>query len=182
MPWLSIPQPYLCNGIFISKEYSEKDVARSNWMHKTFCYFLVFVYRPNQWSTILQRRLRGNPYSAPRPAGSHLEAKLWDSVLAVPAPWFIYLSGIFCWADHYLRAGCLWIHPQNDMKAITLCGIWVISPQNRSDVSPEIAFPRLPELFNIVADCSCERPVGRQTDSWVLHMAVCDLSLLGCTA
>lgn len=100
-------------------------------MHKTFCYFLVFIYRPDKWSRILRFVLE-NPYSAP--CGSSHDDKLGDSVLAG----LLHLS--LRRASHYLLVWCLWIYPRNDMKAITLHTIRVISQRNRSNVPLQIAF------------------------------------------
>lgn len=60
------------------------------------------------------------------------------------------------------------------MKAITLHKIWVISPQNRSDVSPEIAFLSLPELFNIACafHTGTDMCTGRKTAGFCIWLCV----------
>lgn len=154
---LSILLPYLCNGIFISKEHNKNNVAHSNWMHKTFCYFTAFVYRQNKWSRIL----------APV-RGESLVSSFWLRVnlgtVSLLGHSVIHLSvTYFCWANHYLLVGCLWIHPQNDMKAITLHKIRDISQKNRSDMTLEIAFLSLASCLILYAfHCSFAVRIGRR--------------------
>lgn len=125
VPLLSIPQPYLCNGIFISEEYSKNNVAHSNWLHKAFCYILVFVYWLDKWWRLLWLVCEGI-LTQRLVEAAILRGKFRDSVLCWPAAWFIYLSHIS--AEH--TTICWWyvyeyIHGY-DMKAITLHKIWVI--------------------------------------------------------
>lgn len=133
-------------------------------MHKTFCYFLVFIYRPDKWSRILRFVLE-NPYSAPC-GSSHLDDKL-RSVLAG----LLHVS--HCWANHYLLVWCLWIYPQNDMKAITLHKIRVISLKNRSNVALQIAFLSLSSCLilygfhQVAAVC-----IGRETAGFCIWLCM----------
>lgn len=83
VPRLSVPQPYLCNGIFIRKEYSRNNVALGNWRHKAFSYFLLFVYWPDKWWRIFRPVLEVGGWGACWKQPS-LRGKLRDSVLAGP--------------------------------------------------------------------------------------------------
>lgn len=56
----------------------------------------------------------------------------------------------FCWANHYLLVGCLWIHPQNDTKAITLHKIRDISQKKLIRYVSWNCISLARELFNIV--------------------------------
>lgn len=157
----------------------KKNVAYGNWLHKTFCYFLVFVYRADKWSGIL-KPVRGNPYSAPCGSG-HLEGKLRDSVLAGPL-YDSFICHIFLLSiplsarGMFMNISTKWYESNNTSPDL---GYFT---ENRSDVSPEIAFLSPGESFHSVCispRCSC---AYRETDSWVLHMAADDLSLVRCAA
>lgn len=172
-------QPYLFNGIFISKEYSKKNVAYGNWMHKTFCYFLVFVYRPDKWSRKL-RLVWGNPYSAPC-GSSHLEGKLRDSVLA-GLLYDSFICHIFLLSiplsasGMFMNISTKWYESNNtsqDPGYFTEKSIRYVSWN---------CISLTPELFNIVCISQGCSYVYREKDSWVLHMAVYDLSLVRCAA
>lgn len=160
------------------KSTGKRIFANGNWMHKTFCYFLVFVYR-DKWSRIL-RRCGGNPYSAP--CGScHLEGKLRDSVLVGPL-WDSFICHIFLLSiplsasGMFMNISTKWYESNNTSqdpgyftKKSIRCVSW-------NCISLTL------QLFNIVCisqRCSC---VCRGRDSWVLHMAVYDLSLVRCAA
>lgn len=107
-----------------------------------------FVYGPDKWSRIW--RLAWGILTQ-RFVGVAI-LRVNSGTVSLLARCVIHLSVThFCWAYHYLLVGCLWIYPQNDMKAITLHEIWVISPKNRSDVSPEIAFLSLPSCLILYA-------------------------------
>lgn len=174
MPCLSIPQPYLFNWIFISKEYSKKNVAYGNWMHKTFCYFLVFIYRPDRWS----RMYGGNPYSAPC-GSSHLEGKLGDSVLA-GLLYDSFICHIFLLSiplsasGMFMNISAKWYESNNTSQ----------DPGYFTEKSIRYVWwnciSHTPELFNIVWISQGCKYVYREKDSWVLHMAVYDLSLVRC--
>lgn len=168
---LSILLPYLCNGIFISKERSKKNVAHGNWMHKTFCYFTVFVYRQNKWSRILGP-VRGGILSQQLLVVAILRVNLGTVSLLDHS--VIHLSvTYFCWANHYLLVGCLWIHPQNDMKAITLHKIRDISPKNRSDMSLEIAFLSLASCLILYAfHSSVAVRIGKEAAAFCIWLCV----------
>lgn len=128
----------------------------------------VFLYRQNKWSWILGLA-RGNPQSA---AGgrSRVEGELGD---VSPLPFcVIHLSVThFCWANRYLLAGCLWIHPRDDMKAITLHKIRDIPQENRSDVSLKIAFLSLPNCLILYVFHSPVR-MGKEAAAFCIWLCV----------
>lgn len=148
-------------------------------MHKTFCYFLVFVYRPDKWSRIL-RFVSGNPYSAPC-GSSHLEGILGDSVLAGPL-YDSFICHIFLLSiplsasGMFMNISTKWYESNNtsqDPDYFTEKSIRYVS---------ENCISLTPELFNIVCISQGCSYVSREKDSWVLHMAVYDLSLVRCAA
>lgn len=144
-------------------------------MHKTFCYFLVFVYWPDKWSRILQC-VWGNPYSAPC-GSSHLEGKLGDSVLAGLLYdsficHIILLSIPLSASGMFMNISTKWYESNNtsqDPGYFTEKSIIYVS---RNCISLNS------KLFNIVCISQGCSYVCREKDSWVLHMAVYDLSLV----